>query len=234
MKVGYKMNKILNILSTISCIAMIVILYVFNIFVNSIYFNGYIVLIFLSMLLNPVANLCRINKKVITNPIYHLIILLVSIYTSYLAINGLMIYKNNLNGTPDNFQALNLASNYFGDRFLYILILIFLSVLLTFIFKKNKIKSSRDNSTIMMIIILTTSIIPFFITNEITFEMVWTLSEILFLIVVFVKTRGVNPTSELQKYYSILILLSALSINPIALILSIYMFIQLDTFGLHI
>ncbi len=228
------MNKLLNILSTISCIAMIALLYTFNIFVNSIYFNGYIVLIFLSMLLNPVANLCRINKKIIKNPIYHLIILLVSNYTSYVAINGLIIYKSNLNGTPDNSEAMNLAGNYFGDKFLYILVVTFLSVLLAFIFKKNKIRSSRNNSIIMMLIILITSIIPFFITNEITFEMVWTLSEILFLIVVFFKTRGINTASELQKYYLILILLSALSINPIALVLSIYLFIQLDTFGLHI
>ena len=85
----------------------------------------------------------------------------------------------------------------------------------------------------MMLIILVTSIIPFF-THMVTIEMVWTLSEILFLIITFVKTRGINTASELQKYYLILILLSALSINPIALVLSIYMFIQLDTFGLHI
>ena len=228
------MNKILNILSTISCIVMIALLYIFNISVNSIYFNGYIVLIFLSMLLNPIANLCRINKKIIKNPIYHLIVILVSSYTSYVAINGLIIYKSNLNGTPDNSEAMNLAGNYFGDKFLYILIAIFLSVLLAFIFEKNKIKSIRDNFIIMLLIILITSITPFFITNEITFEMVWTLSEILFLIVVFFKTRGINTASELQKYYLILILLSALSINPISLVLSIYMFVQLDTFGLHI
>ena len=55
-----------------------------------------IVLIFLSMLLNPIANLCGINKKIIKNPIYHLIVILVSSYTSYVAINGLIIYKSNL------------------------------------------------------------------------------------------------------------------------------------------
>ena len=85
----------------------------------------------------------------------------------------------------------------------------------------------------MMLIILVTSIIPFF-THMVTMEMVWTLSEILFLIVVFFKTRGINTASELQKYYLILIILSALSINPIALVLSIYMFLQLDTLGLNV
>lgn len=228
-----KISKVLNILSTLLCIVMIALVFIFNIFINGVYFNGYVVLIFLSMFFNPIANLCRINKKIITNPIYYLIIMIVSSYTSYIAINGLLIYKNNLNGTPDNSEALNLAGNYFGDKFLYILIAIFLSVIITFLFKKEKVKSNKDNSIVMMLIILVTSIIPFF-THMVTMEMVWTLSEILFLIVVFFKTRGINTASELQKYYLILIILSALSINPIALVLSIYMFIQLDIFGLNI
>ena len=228
-----KINKILNIISTLFCVVMVILLFIFNIFVNSVYFNGYTVLIFLSMLLNPIANLCRINKKIIINPLYHLIIILVSSYTSYVAINGLMIYKNNLNGTSDNSTALNTAGNYFGDKLLYILIAIFLSVILTFLFKKNKVKSNKDNSRIMMLIILITSIIPFF-NHEITTEMIWTLSEIMFLAVIFIKTRGINTANELQKYYLILIILSVLSINSIALVLSIYMFIQLDKFGLNI
>ena len=226
------MNKILNVISKISCIVMIVSLFVFNILINGVYFNGYVVLMLLGMLLNPIANLCRINKKIIKNPIYHLIVILVSSYTSYVAINGLIIYKNNIDGI-DNYNGHNLAGNYFGDKFLYILIAILLTVIITFLFKKEKVKSNKDNSIVMMLIILVTSIIPFF-THMVTFEMVWTLSEILFLIITFVKTRGINTASELQKYYLILILLSALSINPIALVLSIYMFIQLDTFGLHI
>ena len=227
-----KISKVLNILSTIFCVVMIATLCIFNIFINGVYFNGYVVLIFLCMFLNPISNLCRINKKVIINPIYHLIVMLVSSYTAYIAINGLVIYKNNINGI-DNYNGLNLAGNYFGDKFLYILIAIFLSVVITFLFKKEKVKSNKDNSTIMMLVILITSIIPFF-TNMVTMEMVWTLSLIAFLITTFIKTRGINTASELQKYYLILIILSALSINPIALVLSIYIFIQLDTFGLNI
>ncbi len=228
-----KISKVLNVFSIILCIVMIVSAFIFNIFINGVYFNGYVVLILLSMFLNPIANLCRINKKVIINPIYYLIVILVSSYTSYIAINGLLIYKNNLNGTPDNSEALNLAGNYFGDKFLYILIAILLSVIITFLFKKEKIKSNKDNGVIMMILILVTSIVPFF-THMVTIEMVWTLSLILFLIITFIKTRGITTSSELQKYYLILIILSALSINPIALVLSIYMFLQLDTFGIII
>jgi hypothetical protein len=228
-----KISKVLNVLSTIFCIVMIVSVFAFNIFINGVYFNGYVALILLCMFLNPIANLCRINKKLIINPIYHLIVILVSSYASYIAINSLLIYKNNLNGTSDNFEALNLAGNYFGDKFLYILIAILLSVIITFLFKKEKIKSNKDNGVIMMILILVTSIVPFF-TNMVTMEMVWTLSLIVFLIITFIRTRGIATASELQKYYLILIILSALSINPIALVLSIYMFLQLDTFGIII
>ena len=228
-----RISKVLNILSTVLCIIMVTSVFVFNIFINGIYFNGYVILILLSMFLNPIANLCRINKKIIINPIYHLIIILVSSYTSYIAINGLLIYKNNLNGTADNSEALNLAGNYFGDKFLYILIAIFLSVIITFLFKKEKVKSNKDNGIIMMIIIFITSIVPF-LTHMVTTEMVWTLSLIIFLIITFIKTRGITTASELQKYYLLLIILSALSINPVALVLSIYLFIQLDTFGINI
>ena len=69
-----KISKVLNILSTIFCVVMIATLYIFNIFINGVYFNGYVALIFLCMFLNPISNLCRINKKVIINPIYHLIV----------------------------------------------------------------------------------------------------------------------------------------------------------------
>lgn len=56
----------------------------------------------------------------------------------------------------------------------------------------------------------------------------------IFSIIIFFKLKSINMASELQSYYLILIISSIASINPIALILAIYMFLQLDTFGLHI
>lgn len=226
-----KTSKVLNIFSTIFCLIMIASLYIFNC-INGIYFNGYTVLLLVCMLLNPIANLCKINKKIIDNPLYHLIILITTGYSSYIAINGLIIYKNNFKW-PDNSNAHNLAANYFGDRFISVFIVIVLSLLLAFLFKKNKVKSNRDNSKIMMIIILITSIIPFF-TQELELSMVFSLSLIMFLVVTFIKTRGINTSSDLQKYYLVIIILSVLSINPIALVLSIYMYLSLDTFGLNV
>ena len=94
-------------------------------------------------------------------------------------------------------------------------------------------KTNKDTRSVMTLIILITSLVPFF-NNEIEFEMIWPLSEILFLVILFIKTRGINTTNELQKYYIVLVLLSLLSINPVALVLSIYLLIHLDTFGLNI
>ena len=131
------MNKVLNIISTLFCLLTIILLYMFNMLVNGVRFNGYTVLILLCMLLNPIANLCRNNKKIIINSLYYLIVMLITGYTSYIAINSLIIYKNNFNW-KDNADSLNLSVDYFGDKFLYILIAIFLTVLLTFLFKKSE------------------------------------------------------------------------------------------------
>lgn len=69
------LTKILNSISIISGIIVIVLLYSFIVISNNFYFNGYTILIFLLMLLNPIANLCRLNKKVIKNPKFNFIIL---------------------------------------------------------------------------------------------------------------------------------------------------------------
>ena len=59
-------SKIFNYISTISCIIAIILLYSFIAISDSFYINGCTILIFLLMLLNPIANLCRLNKKIIT------------------------------------------------------------------------------------------------------------------------------------------------------------------------
>ena len=60
------------------------------------------------------------------------------------------------------------------------------------------------------------------------------ITQVIFTIIILFKLRNLNIASELQKYYFILILTSLVSLNPISLVLSAYMYIQLDTFGLHI
>lgn len=230
-------TKILNFISSISCIVAIILLESFIAISDSFYFNGYIVLIFLLMLLNPIANIFRLNKKVIGNPLFHFMTLSIAGYISYVLINSITIYKSNLNGTPDNSLALNTSTLYFSDRFIYILIAIIAILLATFIFKKKHIKSNKDNSKLMLIIILVTSIIPLLSNRIWTMNLIcagFNIAQIIFTIMIFFKLRYINTSSELQKYYLILMITSLISLNPISLVLSGYIFIQLDTFGLNL
>ena len=227
--------KIFNCISTISCIISIVLLYSFIIISDSFYLNGYIILVFLLMLLNPIANLCRLNKKIINNSIFHILIIIMTTYISYVLTNSFIIYITNINGTIDNSVANNMSTLYFSNRLLYIFISIIITMLITSLFRKNKIKSSKDNSKIMLLIILVTSLIP--ILTKIGLSLIsaaFNMALLIFSIIVFLKLKSVNTTKDLQGYYLILILCSIISINPIALVLSIYMFLQLDTFGLYI
>lgn len=231
------LTKFLNSISIISCIVVITLLYSFIAISNSFYLNGYIILIFLLMLLNPIANLCRLNKKVIKNPLFYFIILSLIGYITYVLINAIIIYINNLNGYPNNSLALNMSTLYFSDRFIYILLATIITLLSTFLFKKEHIKSNKDNSKKMLLIILVTAIVPLLSKNIWTMNLIsagFNIAQIVFTIIIFFKLRNINTSSELQKYYLILMLTSLVSLNPISLVLSAYIFIQLDTFGLHI
>lgn len=230
-------TRIFNFLSSISCIIAILLVQGFIAITDSYYFNGYIILIFLLMLLNPVANLFRLNKKRINNPMYHLIVTSLTIYISATSISSLKIYNQFLYFTKDNSSAINNALGCFGERFIYIMIALISTLLISFILKKEIIKTDKDKSKIMLSIILITSIIPLLSNRIWTMNLIcagFNIAQIIFTIIIFLKLRYINTSSELQKYYLILILTSLISLNPISLVLSVYIFIQLDTFGLHI
>ena len=228
-------SKIFNYISTISCIIAIILLYSFIAISDSFYINGCTILIFLLMLLNPIANLCRLNKKIINNRIFHILTIILTSYISYIIMNSILIYKNNLNGTLDKSLAFNMSTSYFYDRLLYILISIIIILLITFLFKKTNIKSNKDNSKIMLLIILITSLVPILTHSSVPLISAgFNIALFIFTVITVFKLNLVNTTDELRKYYLILIVCSLVSINPIALVLSIYLFLQLDTFGLHI
>lgn len=230
-------SKVFNYISTISCVVTIVLLYGFIAISDSFYFNGYIILLFLLMLLNPIVNLCRLNKKIISNPIFHILIFALTTYILCMLINSVMIYINNLNGTIDKSLAHNMSISYFSDKLIYIFIAIIVMLLITFLFKKINIKSNKDNSKIMLLIILITSLMPILIGGIGSMPLIcagFNIALFIFSIIIFFKLKSINTASELRSYYLVLIISSMVSINPIAFVLSIYMFLQLDTFGLHI
>lgn len=228
-------SKILNYISTIICVITIILLYVYIIISDSLYVNGCTILMFLLMLLNPVANLCRLNKKIITNPIFHILIFALTSYTSYILINSIIMYKNILNETLDKLLAINKSVLFFYDNFIYILISTIFILLITILFKKNNVKSNKDNSKIMLLIILITSLVPILTHSSLhLISASFDIALFIFSIIIFFKIKQINTTNELRSYYLILIVCSLVSINPIALVLSIYMFLQLDIFGLHV
>ena len=230
-------TRIFNFLSSISCIIAILLVQSFIAITDSYYFNGYIVLIFLLMLLNPIANLFRLNKKRINNPIYHLIVFCLTSYISASSISSLRIYNQFLFFDKDNSLAINNALGCFGERFLYIMIALLLTLLISFMFKKEIIKTEKDKSKLMLFIILITSLLPLLSNRIWSMNLInagFNIAQVIFTIIIFFKLRYVNTSSELQKYYLILMLTSLISLNPISLVLSAYIFIQLDTFGLHI
>lgn len=230
-------TRIFNFLSSISCIIAILLVQSFIAITDSYYFNGYIVLIFLLMLLNPIANLFRLNKKRINNPIYHLIVFCLTSYISASSISSLRIYNQFLFFDKDNSLAINNALGCFGERFLYIMIALLLTLLISFMFKKEIIKTEKDKSKLMLFIILITSLLPLLSNRIWTMNLInagFNIAQVIFTIIIFFKLRYINTSSELQKYYLILMLTSLISLNPISLVLSAYIFIQLDTFGLHI
>lgn len=230
-------TRIFNFLSSISCIIAILLVQSFITITDSYYFNGYIVLIFLLMLLNPIANLFRLNKKRINNPIYHLIVFCLTSYISASSISSLRIYNQFLFFDKDNSLAINNALGCFGERFLYIMIALLLTLLISFMFKKEIIKTEKNKSKLMLFIILITSLLPLLSNGIWSMNLInagFNIAQVIFVIIIFFKLRYTNTSSELQKYYLILMLTSLISLNPISLVLSAYIFIQLDTFGLHI
>lgn len=218
-------SKIFNYISTISCLVTIALVYIFMIISDSFYFNGCTILMFLLLLLNPIANICRLKKKIINNPIYHIFIIILTSYISYVLINSIIIYNKDK----------SLAYNMFYDKLLYIFIATIIILSITFIFKKNNIKTNKDNSKIMLLIILITSLVP--ILTHCSLSLIsasFDIALFIFSILTFYKLEQINITNELRSYYLILIICSFVSINPIAFVLSIYMFLQLDIFGSHI
>lgn len=228
-------SKIFDYLSAISCIITVILLYSFIIISDSFYINGCTILMFLLMLLNPIANICRLNKKIINNPIFHILIVTFTSYISYVLINSIIMYKNILNETLDKLLAINKSVLFFYDNFIYILISTIFILLITILFKKNNVKSNKDNSKIMLLIILITSLVPILTHSSLhLISASFDIALFIFSIIIFFKIKQINTTNELRSYYLILIVCSLVSINPIALVLSIYMFLQLDIFGLHI
>lgn len=231
------MKNIFNILSTVSCIIAFILFYCFIQVTDNNYFNGYTLLIILLMLLNPLSNIFKLNQKIIINPLYHLLTITFTSYMSYISLMSILIYIRHLKGTSDNSMALNNSTYYFNTKFIYFCISILFLIFLQLILKKQKIKTEKDKSKFMILIIFITFLMPIMLGNFWRMNLLsagFNIAGLVFSIMVFFKLKKINTSNELRGYYIILIISSIFSINPITLVISIYLFLQVDKFELHI
>ena len=219
------MNKDLNIISAICCVITLTFLYIYNAIIGGFHYNGVVILMLLFMCLNPIANLCRINKKIINNPIYHIVVVALSIYISIITIKGINISINS--------NLLNESIIYFYNNLLIMLIATIFTCMLSFVLKKEKIESHTDNSKLMIILILITSILPF-ISDSTSYERIFSFTQFVFGIITLIKLYNIGHTDELRGYYLATFIIGILACNPIAIVLSAYTFTQVDKFGLMI
>lgn len=85
----------------------------------------------------------------------------------------------------------------------------------------------------MFLVLAITSFLPFM--NDTTLlSTVISISLSIFSIVMIFKLNDLNTISELKKIYFVLAALCLFTSNIIGLVLLIYMYIQLDIFGLNI
>lgn len=83
------------------------------------------------MIINPIRNLCSLNKKYINNIIYHILLIVLSIEISIISLKSIRMYYDNY-----NIDFGNSATLYFGDKLLYMLIGIIIIDLLSLFMKK--------------------------------------------------------------------------------------------------
>ena len=227
----FKISNVFNFLSTIVSLIMVILLFLLNIILKNISLNGALILLYLSMIVNPILNLMRCKKKKINNPIYHIVLIVVAIFISYICFNGIKIGISFYHTNDINY--LNNASLYFYYNYLYMFVPLVFILLLSFIFQKEIIESTKDNSTLCLIIMLIISISYVFVDKTII-QTIANICNLVFIILSIVKFSNIKIISEAQKYYLILIVLNLLLLNPIGTVLAINLYLQLDKNGIMI
>lgn len=206
------MKKLLK-LSEFCCAITISLLYLYACLTNNVYFNGVIILISLLLLLNPTINFFRKNKKKILNPIYNLGVIILCIYIIFIITKNiiLVIDINNINESV----------LFVANRLLFLLVAtIILNVISCFLPKATE-KSKTDNSKFMLMLIILTSVLPFFRYTA-DYNRVFSFVQCIFN---FVLLRRYNILDEKDFKKGILInfILGLISFNPIAIFSTIYL-----------
>ena len=84
-----------------------------------------------------------------------------------------------------------------------------------------------------MILILITSVLPL-IYDSTNYERIFSFTQFVLGIITLIKICNTNHIDELRGYFLATFIIGILACNPLSIVLSVYMFIQTDKFGLMI
>ena len=173
-----------------------------------------------------ISNLYKSTKKYINNALYHTINIVICLYSFYIMINSYFLYfYYKLVGEST-------YSIYFYDHILIVMLLFVLLYFISFIFKKEVIKKSINNTKTIYIVLSILSVLPI-LNGNISLSVVISLCLSIFYLFMIFNNR-INTKNDLQKTYFILIILSIFTNNLIGLILLIHLYFNLDKVGLNI
>lgn len=182
----------------------------------------------LAMFLNPVRNLYCFHKKVIQNPIYHLIVTFFSIYVSRTSIVAIIEY---MIGYEIDFGYQ--ANLFFGERYIIFLIGIIFLLFFSLCFKKETNFLREDHTKWVFFVITITALLPILSDTLVLFSVLSIALGIFSFFMIFCY-KNANTVAELQKLYAVMMILCLLTANSMALVLLITLYIQLDEVGIHI
>lgn len=223
------MSEFINKTAIITCSIMIVLLNIVHVSINEFQINYIFLLIFLAMFLSPIINLLRINKKIIFNPMYNLLLIFANIYIIYISFNclklGINSYAKVINQNIHDVNYINTAKNYLNKNILYMLIAIILILLISMLFKKKNEEEMISSNGLKYVLITSIANEIFFKFLSYNLHIIPESANIIILLWFIFKNKLDDYINE-TNYYLILFILCVFSLNPTSIVITFYIYIQ--------
>lgn len=199
------------IFSTFFLTITIVLLLILNIISNPSSVNGLVILIILSMFMNPVSYFLKINKKIVINKIYHYLIILYSLIISYITINTLIKYCREMQYNNNNEAIVT-----FYDNLFYMIVGAVLVIFISLFLKKEEKEYLNYQINYLYIVTAFYAVLSIINTVSIVATVGGVSTFILLSIILLKKNINLKDHKEIIIF---LIILNILSYNLIILIL---------------
>ena len=216
-----KMNLFFSFCSTISAVIMLICLTYYQGLVGSWSLLGTPLFLGLCMFLNPIHNLYRGTKKIISNPIYQIGVFLFSLFCIQVTLQSIFLYYT-LYSIDFGYE----ATLYFGDHYLVMGLGVLLLLLASCFFPKKE-EINLDHSKLCFFVIALSSFAPF-LGDFMGIKIALSIGVGIFSLVLFFQNQEFYPKEESQRLYFLLFLLCLFTNNSIALILVAHLYLQLD------